>query len=129
VIHEAPRQIRRVKYLVVDDHGASRQLIRDFLPGTDSEVVECADGVEAVAAFQKESPDWVLMDIEMPGMDGLSALRAILSLNPDARVVIVTQHDTPVLRREAMASGAAGFIPKDDLTQLRHLLQSRPPQS
>lgn len=125
MMHAAGSSQRHVKYLIVDDHAPSRQLIRDFLPGSDPEVIECADGAQAlIAFFENERPDWVLMDVEMPGLDGLSALRAMRFGYPDARVVIVSQHDGAVLRAEAIADGAMEFIPKDDLTQLRRLLES-----
>lgn len=117
-----------MRYLIVDDHAPSRQLIRDFLPGPDPEVIECSDGAEALRVFQTERPDLVLMDIEMPGLDGLSALRAIRAHDPGARVLIVTQHDNAILRQEATTSGALGFIPKDDLTRLRELLESYHPR-
>ena len=60
------------KYLVVDDHAAFRQTVKDFLPGKQVEVIECDDGAEVVA-YDKHKPDWTVMDIQMPGMDGLKA--------------------------------------------------------
>lgn len=116
-----------MKYLVVDDHAPCRQLIRDFLPKGDVEVVECSNGTEAVNVFDAELPDWVLMDIELPGMDGLTALRAIRLKHPNARIAIVTQYDSDFLREDAAEAGATAFISKDDLTQLRALLEQYRP--
>ena len=112
-------------FLLVDDHAGFRRTVRDFLPG-DAEVVECGDGCDALKAYEDHHPDWTLMDIDMPGMDGLSATRAILAAHPQARIVIVTSHDTPDCREEATDAGAAAFVSKDDLPLLASLLAANP---
>ena len=111
-----------VTYLVVDDHAGFRRALRSHLPGDTLTLVECADGCEAIAAFEQHHPDWTLMDIEMPGMDGFTATREILRRFADARVIILTQHDSPGYREEAQAAGACAFISKDDLSQLGSIL-------
>ena len=77
-------------------------------------LVECADGGEALAAYDRWQPDWVLMDIELGGMDGITATRQIIEAFPEARVIIVTNHNDEPLRvaaREALARGeVAGVI-------------------
>jgi DNA-binding NarL/FixJ family response regulator len=88
--------------------------------------VECRDGLEAVRRFGEVAPDWVLMDIEMPQLDGLSATREITAISPGARVVMVTNHDDADLRAEADRVGATGYVRKDNLEALPGLLQ-RPP--
>ena len=108
-------------FLVVDDHAGFRRTVRDFLPGN-AEVIECGDGGAAVQAYEDHRPDWTLMDIDMPGMDGLSATRAIRAAHPQARIVIVTSHNTPDFRAEADEAGAAAFLRKDDLCGLVELL-------
>ena len=110
-------------FLLVDDHAGFRRTVRDFLPG-DAEVVECGDGGAAVRAYEDHRPAWTLMDIDMPGMDGLTATRAIRAGHPQARIIIVTSHSTPDFRAEAKDAGAAAFVSKDDLSGL-HLLLSR----
>jgi CheY-like chemotaxis protein len=108
--------------LIVDDNQAMRLLIRSVVRGLSAEVVECADGAEALARYIAHRPDWVLMDVEMGGMDGLQATRAILARFPDARIVIVTQYTDAATRGAAAAAGATGFVSKDNLTELRALL-------
>ena len=106
------------KFLIVDDHPAFRRVIRAFLAGPLVEVIECINGVGALEAYARHLPDWTLMDVEMPGMDGFSATREILSQFERARIVILTQHDSPDYREEALAAGACAFVCKDDLSQL-----------
>jgi two-component system response regulator DegU len=111
-----------MKYLLVDDYPAARGLLRDILTGPDTSFIEAANGCEAVAAFAAHHPDWVVMDIEMPEMDGLQATREIRDRHPNARVVIVTQNDADEMRGLAESAGASAFLSKDDLLSLPHLL-------
>ena len=108
----------------MDDHAAFRRTVKDFLPGDQVEVIECDDGVEAVAIYPDLQPDWALMDIQMPGMDGLKATRLICSENPKARVIILSQHDSPDLREAAQAAGAIAYVQKDRLMELPDLISS-----
>ena len=110
------------KFLIVDDHAAFRRTLRSFLPA--GVVTECADGRDALACYEAERPDWVLMDIEMPGVDGLTATRQLKRRFPAARVVIVTHHREDELRAAALEAGACGFVLKDQLTDLEPLLQA-----
>jgi DNA-binding NarL/FixJ family response regulator/N-acetylneuraminic acid mutarotase len=121
-MNERPSLRSPQKYLLVDDHAAFRQTVRDFLPAANIEVTECGDGFEALRAFAAHKPDWTLIDIEMPRMDGLAATRAIVREFPGARVVIVSQHDTPELREEAREAGACGYVLKGNLAALRILI-------
>jgi CheY-like chemotaxis protein len=114
----------RLKCLVVDDHAGFRKVVRDFLPREVVEVMECADGSEAVAAYAANQPDWTLMDIEMPGLDGLRATRAIRERFPDARIIILTHHDLPELREQALEAGACAFLSKDNLWQINATLEA-----
>lgn len=77
-----------------------------------------------VTAYAAQRPDWVLMDIDLPGQDGITATRALLTANPTARVLIVTGYDDAELRRAAAAAGACGYVLKEDLFDLRRLLQT-----
>ena len=107
--------------LLVEDNPAMRALIRSLVAGVSSAVHECADGASALDLYDKVRPDWVLMDVEMSGMDGLAATRALRRSDPAARIIIVTDHEDRY-RRAAEEAGATGFVRKDHLLDLPLLL-------
>jgi len=113
-----------VKILVVDDHDRIRALVRQALAGAAHEVIECGSGREAVRLCEDARPDLTLMDLEMPGMDGLAATRTILRSVPSARVMILTAHDSPALRSAAREAGAAGYALKSDLHLLAEMVRT-----
>ncbi len=112
-----------IRILIADDHAILRAGIRALLQlHPDFEVVgEAANGQEALAQTQKLTPDVVLMDIGMPGMDGLAATRAIIAAHPHIRVLILTQHENREYVLPALKAGAAGYVlkraPDDSLIQ------------
>ena len=108
-----------MKVMIVDDNAQMRAFIRSLLKEVASEFVECADGREAVVVYETERPDWVVMDVTMGGIDGITATRLITSRFPGSRIMIITQHNNPKLRERAHEAGAAGFLPKENLIELR----------
>ncbi len=111
--------------LIVDDNAAMRRLIRRLTSDLAERIEECVDGSEALAVYERHqfgAADWVLMDIEMPGMDGFSATRQLRTAHPEARILIVTKHNDEPLRERAFAYGACGFVNKENLLELRALL-------
>ena len=111
-----------MKVMIVDDNAEMRSFIRTLLGEVANEFVECADGREAVAVYETERPDWAVMDVKMGAMDGVTATRLITSRFPNSRIMIVTQHGNPKLRDRAQEAGAAGFLLKEDLLELRSAL-------
>jgi len=111
-----------MKIMIVDDHAEIRRLLRSALSQLTSDFVECSGGAEAVLAFPQQRPDWTIMDVAMKGMDGLEATRRIRSQSPTARILILTQHDSPAIRRAAMEAGASAYLSKDELAEIETAL-------
>jgi two-component system, chemotaxis family, chemotaxis protein CheY len=115
---------RRV--LIVDDSMLMRRLVKETLVADGWEVVgEAANGDEAVERYQQLRPDAVTLDIVMPGTNGLQALKAILRIDPKARVVVVSALNQTKLISEAIRAGAEDFIAKPFMPeQLQDTLRS-----
>ena len=108
--------------LIAEDNPLMRRLIRAMVEDLDPDVIECTDGAAACALYDRHRPDWLLMDISMQPMDGLTATREIVGKFPTARIVIITQHNDAATRARAFEAGACGFVGKDSLLPLRALL-------
>ncbi len=111
-----------IKILVVDDHEVVRCGLKSLVAGTDIEVVaEAESGEEAVRLAAEHEPDVVLMDIRMPGGDGLTALGRIKLDNPEMPVLVLSTYDNPTYVARAVALGAAGYVlkgaPRDRLLE------------
>ena len=115
-----------MKFLIADDSAQMRRCIKDSLAAA-VETVECLDGKEAIAAFAKHRPDWVLMDIEMEPVDGLAAARQIRADWPEAKIILVTSHDQSRYRQAAAQLGLQGYVLKDNLEQINQIVGSRSP--
>src|SRR5262245_11357909 len=102
--------------MIVDDHSRMRALLRQIVVAHDDEFVECRDGTEALAIYARTRPDWVLLDLSMPRLDGLSAATELTRNYPDARIIIVTQDDTPETREAAERAGAVAYVLKESVT-------------
>jgi two-component system, NarL family, response regulator len=112
-----PSSGERIRVLSADDHPVVRNGIAAMIANEpDIEVVaQARDGVEAVALFEAHAPDVVLMDLRMPTMDGVSAIRAIRALDPNARVVALTTFDGDTDIHRALSAGACAYLLKDAL--------------
>ena len=103
-----------IRVVLADDHTLLREGLRRSLEDGGMVVVaEAADGEQAVALAGEHLPDVVLMDVSMPGMDGVEATRAIRSRLPEVDVVILTMHADHSVIEAAVRAGAAGYLVKD----------------
>jgi DNA-binding NarL/FixJ family response regulator len=105
-----------LRILISDDHEVARKGIRALLEGHVGWEVcgEARDGREAVEYASRLKPDVLLLDIGMPNLNGLDAARQILATTPEARILILTVHDSEQVVREVLAAGARGFLLKSD---------------
>ena len=110
--------------LIVEDNSEMRRMISSFVGDLAQEVYECGDGSEALAAYKQYQPDWMLMDIEMKDMDGLSATQQIKAIFPEARIMIVTDYNDAELREAARSAGACEYVVKENLLDVRRILSS-----
>jgi len=101
------------KILIVDDAKFMRKTLRGLLTENNHEVVgEAADGLEAVSKFRDTHPDLVFMDITMPHKDGLAALKEIIGMDPDAKVIMCSAMGQQRIVMQAIELGAKDFITK-----------------
>ena len=117
------------RILVVEDQPDSRQIIRDMLAGTDYEITEAENGEEALKAIEKQRPDLILMDIQLPIMDGYTATNQIKA-NPALRsipIIAVTSYALASEEKKARAAGCDDYVtkpfsPKQLLAKIRQYL-------
>jgi DNA-binding NarL/FixJ family response regulator len=104
----------KIRVLIVDDHAIMRDGIRVLLGRHDDieTIGEASEGREAIEKVRELVPDVVVMDIAMPGMDGLEATRSIRKKYPKVKVLILTQHDNKEYVLSAIKAGVAGYVPK-----------------
>ena len=118
------------RILVVEDQPDNRQIIRDMLAGTDYEIIEAEDGEQALEAIAKQRPDLILMDIQLPIMDGYTATRKIKA-DPTLRsipVIAVTSYALSGEEKKAREAGCDDYVPKPFsprqlLAKIRNYLQ------
>jgi DNA-binding NarL/FixJ family response regulator len=108
--------LRVLRILVADDHEVARKGVRSLLEEHAGWEVcgEAKDGREAVDMANQLKPDILLLDIGMPNLNGLDAARQILAIDGEARILILTIHDSEQVVREVLAAGARGFLLKSD---------------
>lgn len=107
----------KIRVLVVDDHPVLRDGVAAILENqTDMTMVgEARDGSEAIERFRALRPDVTLMDLQMPGMNGVDAIAAIRSENPGARIIVLTTYAGDVQAVRALKAGAVGYLLKSSL--------------
>jgi two-component system nitrate/nitrite response regulator NarL len=107
--------MKNTKILIVDDHEVVRDGLKNILTSLDNISIagEAGNGEDAVKMYASLKPDLVIMDISMPGMNGIEATRVIKEKDPDARILILTMHDNQEYLNQIIRSGAKGFILKN----------------
>ncbi len=111
------------KVLIVDDEPEVVEFLRNFLKRRSVEVHLAYQGLEALAIFEKESPDLVLLDIGIPNLDGLGVLRRIKEKSPKTKVVMITAKNDSTSVTKAKKIGADAYITKPvDLAELHSLI-------
>jgi len=108
--------------MIVDDHASTREMIRKFLDFPGITFCECVSGDEAVQHILDFKPNWVTMDVNMPGINGFQATEKLRTKYPPARVIIVTGFNEPHFRQLSRSVGAVGLVCKENLMALRMML-------
>ncbi|TSA26287.1 MAG: sigma-54-dependent Fis family transcriptional regulator [Bacteroidetes bacterium] len=112
------------KILIVDDEPAVRYSFKKLLKEENLEVLEAADGVDAMRIFRQKMPDLVVMDIEMPGMTGLETIRRLKEINPQIPVIVMTAFGSTDRVIEAMKQGAYEYLEKPfDIGKMRSVIR------
>jgi len=124
IILKGVQRVMAIRILLADDHPVVRHGLKTILEGQPGwEVVgEASDGFEALDKAEWLLPDVLVLDVTMPGMNGLKACRLLRQRTPDVEVLFVTQHDSPQMMREALDAGARGYVVKSNAA--RDLLEA-----
>jgi len=111
--------MRVIRTLIVDDHADFRRRLKEFLASEpEIEVVgEAGDAQEAILKARELQPDLVLMDVRMPGINGISATRQLKDEMPELKVLMLSLYDIDEYRKAALDSGASGYVVKIKLVQ------------
>jgi DNA-binding NarL/FixJ family response regulator len=119
--------LRQIKVLTVDDHPLLRQGIAAVIQGEKDMLIvgEAANGREAIEMFGSKRPDIVLMDLQMPDLNGIEAIATIRQQHAQARIIVLTTYEGDALARRALKAGVAGYILKDMIrTELLEAIRS-----
>jgi len=113
-----------LKLLIVDDNPDIRELLKNICVDYFTKIFECEDGLDAVKIYEEEKPDWVLMDIKMKYLDGITATKQIIEKYPGAKIIILSQYNDKNIVKTSLNSGALKFIPKEDMMKVEEIIKS-----
>lgn len=108
--------------MIVDDSSVMRKMLKEFCSKFCDVIEEYSNGLDAVNNYTNSEPDYVLMDIKMPILNGLEAMKRIIHEHPKARIIIITQLKDSDLAGEALTHGAFHFLMKENLFELEKIL-------
>lgn len=112
------------RVLIVDDSSFMRKRVAQILESAGHTIVgQACDGIEGFDAYKRLSPDFVVMDVTMRGMDGISSARLIRSQDPKARVIMMSMISDPDVIEAAKDIGIVGFVSKDSLDCITAIIQ------
>ena len=101
------------KIMIADDSDAIRLVLKDILSIGEHEVLtEAADGAEAVDFYQEHTPDLLLLDLAMPKKDGLTVVKEIMQIDPNAKIILITASDNQKVINQCLEHGALSHISK-----------------
>ena len=119
---------RTFTVLIVDDNikmrAAIQKMLRVQLKNKITRIIECENGKDAIELYVQRKPEWTIMDIKMPVMDGLEASRTILKSYPEAKIIILTQYDDPGYYELAQKMGIKAFVLKENLSDISTLIRN-----
>jgi DNA-binding NarL/FixJ family response regulator len=103
-----------VKVLVVDDHAVVREGLRRLLVALPNvEIFDAASGREALMFVQRQQPDLIVLDLHLPGIGGIELLRRLVSMSPNARILVFSMHAEMMYAARALQAGARGYVSKN----------------
>ena len=114
-----------MKLLIVDDNPNIRKIVRHLLNNRFEQIHDAANGLEAFETYQKFIPDWVVMDIEMPEIDGLVGAKMIKNKFPKSRIVMISKFKDEEVISLSKYIGAEAYFFKDDLSQLESYFEDQ----
>lgn len=113
--------------MIIEDNVKMRTLITKLL---ESELLDlqtiilCDSGKKAIELYHKNNPDWVIMDIDIKNLDGLAAAQRIIEIDPNAKIIILSQYDDLEYKQSAMELGAVDYVNKENLNLITTILSN-----
>ena len=114
-----------MKLLIVDDNPSIRKIVRHLLNNRFEQIHDASNGLEALELYQKFIPDWVVMDIEMPEVDGLVGARMIKNEFPGSRIIMISKFKDEEMISLSKFIGAEAYFFKDDLLQIESYFEAQ----
>ena len=114
-----------MKLLIVEDDKRIKKMILAMTCDLADESFECENGLQAFVIYAEHLPDWVLMDLMMPELDGISATRKIISSFPNAKIIIVTSIKSDAMQETSRLAGACGYVLKENLADIRNIITNQ----